>query len=776
MTHRKELANTVDNIPDSLKKLRRWVVFKIGRQGNKLKKFPINARTFEPAKSNCPEDWSSFGVVRSLVVKSKYQAVAFALVPDDGFVGFDFDNCVDSECQVHKAVVNVLDELNTYTESSISGNGVRAIVRGQLRGTRSTTKKTPWGDEFAMFDCGKFLIFTGNRFPDSPSTVNEIADLSDIYDRFFPSSVDLDACKQQLAKSKPLDISDRVRFCLAEMLSMKLADGNDGSRRLFVLGCRAIEWSITKGEFRLLIRFIQSIQPWPNTWTDDEIDKRYVDAASRDDVIAGIKASDLVLDPHEPLRIAEAVVRQEFDHEDHHRIIRYQGDYWLFKDGIYQQTSHESVRDTVYRFCDPRFVQCKDELLPFGPDKHKVSQIEDALRSVAFLSNEVSPPCWLKTPEGFSDSETLIVHSEGITDIESGATTSLTPSLFSMSRLNYPFDPRAGKDALIVQLLNEQYFPGDPEQVELIQMFAGYCLTAAADLDRILYLYGPSRSGKGTICNVLSQLVGRDNSTSMRLGELAGRFGLETLVHRKLMFVRDARLNRRDQTDALERLLLLSGGDPVTIDRKGRAAVERRLRIKIVIASNELIRVTDHAQALASRLLIVKLQHSFKDKEDDTVRRRVVDPEEMTKALNWAIEGYMKLKAIGRFTSTDASREMLEAFTSQASPIVSFLRDRCEFGPKFSISIKNLYLKFCMYCTVNGINHPPAAQQFGVEFRTAWTAVAPEGLLFKKTRPASENPKRKEHYAGLRICQSIKASQKRHDGQDEGSGLGLITT
>ena len=52
-------------------------------------------------------------------------------------------------------------------------------------------------------------------------------------------------------------------------------------------------------------------------------------------------------------------------------------------------------------------------------------------------------------------------------------------------------------------------WPNDSESVELLQEYIGYILSGRTDMQKMLLLIGPTRSGKGTIARMLAQLIGR---------------------------------------------------------------------------------------------------------------------------------------------------------------------------------------------------------------------------------------------------------------------------
>ena len=160
-------------------------------------------------------------------------------------------------------------------------------------------------------------------------------------------------------------------------------------------------------------------------------------------------------------------------------------------------------------------------------------------------------------------------------------------------------------------------WPDDPESIEAMQEWFGYCLLTDTRQQKIALLIGPPRSGRGTIARLMSALIGPENVAGPRLSALATNFGLEPLVGKPLATIGDARLSGRTDTGIIvEALLSISGEDTITIDRKHKAPWTGKLPTRLMLLSNELPRLPDQSGALASRFLVWRFTRSFLRNED----------------------------------------------------------------------------------------------------------------------------------------------------------------
>jgi putative DNA primase/helicase len=111
-------------IPEELKSLHQWVVWKSDKS-------PRNALTLEHAAVDKPSSWSSFDEAKSAVLNGKAKGVGFVLTAGDPYTIFDLDHVIDSS-GLKKWALDVVNELDSWTEYSQSMHGLHIIVRGKI--------------------------------------------------------------------------------------------------------------------------------------------------------------------------------------------------------------------------------------------------------------------------------------------------------------------------------------------------------------------------------------------------------------------------------------------------------------------------------------------------------------------------------------------------------------------------------------------------------------------------------------------------------------------
>ena len=75
---------------------------------------------------------------RGVRAKCAAYGVGFVFTADDPFVGIDLDDCIENG-ELHPDAVEIVRQLDSYTELSPSGSGIHVIIRAGLNGDRHRT-------------------------------------------------------------------------------------------------------------------------------------------------------------------------------------------------------------------------------------------------------------------------------------------------------------------------------------------------------------------------------------------------------------------------------------------------------------------------------------------------------------------------------------------------------------------------------------------------------------------------------------------------------------
>lgn len=423
----------------------------------------------------------------------------------------------------------------------------------------------------------------------------------------------------------------------------------------------------------------------------------------------------------EPLRLAEAFRRTCYELAGEPTLIRWARAWWCYDGVRYVEHDDEKLTRDVFGFLDVVVVERTNQETGevrrerVTARKRTVRELIDALLKVMPIL-DAGAPQWARAHENDPDALRLVPCKNGLLDLRERKVYPPTPRLFATQALGAAWLPDAPEPTEWLRFLGSVWGQ-DTESIRALQQLFGYLISPDTAFQKLFAIVGPKRSGKSTIGRVIKALVGEDSVVNPTLGSLERPFGLAPLVGKSVAIIGDARLGgRADQATVVERLLSISGEDPISIDRKNRDPINVRLRTRVVLLSNELPRLYDTSGALASRFLILQTKKSYLGDEDFGLEAKLMA--ELPGILRWAVEGYHDLLENGRFVAPLASEQALADLEAISSPITVFLRDVCAVGAGKSIECGALYERWSDWCKSNG-REPGNKQVFGRDLRTA---------------------------------------------------------
>lgn len=746
------------NAPSLLKDIRGWLVWKFVQEpgGKKPLKVPFYTngvlRNGKQGGAADRANFASFDEAVTAFETGSWTGIGFAMLPDWNLIGLDFDNVLDQEGKLLREVERLT--IGTYAEWSPSGKGVHAFMRGALADKKSRARQGIFG--FETFCSTGFLTFTGNVLPvcEMLCTEDTIIDLSDevlaLFNERFPGASTRSALADDddplMTHSAPLNASDdEIRGWLSYLdpdmdyldwlqIGMALHHETSGEVRGLDLWDA---WSDSEKTGKYPGRELLEAK-WDGfgrLGSRSPVTLRYI---RRTAALAKSK-DDVVLDAKDFVGIARRYIECEAQGNEGQTLQRVQGMWYQHVGSHWVETSDDALRGSFWLWLSKSKKYAKEGTIePFKPSKSQVESGLDALRAVGALPG-VAAPCWLPEYSGAAPHD-LISMANGLLHVKSRQLLPHTPGYFNLNALPYPWDADATPQNWLTFL--DQVFEGDTESIETLQEMFGYLITADTRQQKMFLIIGPRRSGKGTIGRVLASLVGRSNLASPTLNSLASNFGMQPLINKLLALVPDARISGQSNTQAIvERLLMASGEDNMTIDRKNKEAWSGHMSARFVVLSNEMPLLGDASGALVGRFIILSLRQSFYGREDLKLSDRLIT--EMPGILRWSLDGLDRLRQRGRFIQPESGRMEVEEMAALNSPVAAFVDEVCELGSDFFTPTSELYGAWRSWCNEHGRTQSWSREIFAKNLRAAFCGL-------EATRPKISDA-RTCGYAGIRV-------------------------
>lgn len=155
-------------IPDTLKAVSRWVVWKycMRDKGGKPTKVPYCPTLINTcASSTDPATWGTFQQAETSYDEGGYDGIGIVL-DGDGIVGVDIDDCIENGVIKAEATM-LMNSLGVeYYETSPSGNGLRGF--GYAESLEKGVNGVYNGLKVELYSWGRFLTVTGDAVQNGP--------------------------------------------------------------------------------------------------------------------------------------------------------------------------------------------------------------------------------------------------------------------------------------------------------------------------------------------------------------------------------------------------------------------------------------------------------------------------------------------------------------------------------------------------------------------------------------------------------------------------------
>jgi P4 family phage/plasmid primase-like protien len=280
-----------------------------------------------------------------------------------------------------------------------------------------------------------------------------------------------------------------------------------------------------------------------------------------------------------------------------------------------------------------------------NPTSGAVTNAEESMRALTLVGDEKRPPCWLNGRSELNDGSAYVAFRNGILNLDKAADGVIphSPDFWTLCALPYDFELEATcplfEDALT------QWQPTEEARL-LLQAWAGYCFVSANPEQVFMLNIGDGSNGKSVWCAILRNLLGEANVQAIGLEAFdpANRFGLEPLIGSMLNLIGDANEIERVGEGVLK---AITGGDPITIDRKHKSAVTDRLSCKFAMNCNSMPSWRDRTDGLWRRMLVLWWEQRIAPENRIRDFAAYLIEKEIQGIFNWALCGYHRVKKEG---------------------------------------------------------------------------------------------------------------------------------
>lgn len=244
----------------------------------------------------------------------------------------------------------------------------------------------------------------------------------------------------------------------------------------------------------------------------------------------------------------------------------------------------------------------------------------------------------------FDRNPDLLNCRNGVLDMRTGKLTPHSVDNKFTYCLAVDYDPTASPNRFIEFLYSAT--GSDQEMVDFLQVALGYSLTGHTWEECLFYLYGPTRSGKGTLTETIIAMMGTPLAVEADFATFTAERGGDTqnfdLAQLKpCRFVAAAESNKNQPLNPAK-IKQLTGRNHVRCAYKHHNHFQYQPAFKIWLSSNHPVNIDVDDDAAWGRLHVINFPISHLGSEDKRLKQSLLSDDNLRGALRWIVEGAAK--------------------------------------------------------------------------------------------------------------------------------------
>lgn len=730
-----------DKIPQEMKDLQRWVLWKKSLKEGKTTKIPINAKSGYGAKSNDSSTWVKFEEALSKVEYYNCDGIGFML--GNGYVGVDIDHQIDNK----ELISEFVDGLDSYTELSQSGEGIHIICKGVLpKGGRRK-------GNIEMYDSNRYFAMTGKVLQDKNHINERTKELEILWKKYI--------CDEEKAKyvfNKEVEYEEILSD--DEVIQKALASQNGNLVNCLYYG----QWEgLYPSQSEADMAFCSILAFWCNR-NATQIDRIFrASKLYRDkwDSKRGIKTyGELTIESaiskckdvynksfsenqvYNPIT-GEVTLKKQYDLSDtgnaqrfvdrFGKNIRYNFDNkcWMIFDGKAWIRDNKQIIKTQ---ADILIEEMKVEAIK---EQDKDLQ-KEMFKNLKRLASNNGKEAMIKeamhigqiptTNADYDKFDYLLNCKNGIVNL---LTKEIIPhdrkymmSKYTNIECDFSKEPKRWK-----QFLNE-IFSGNKEIVDFIQKAIGYTLTGSTKEECLFQCYGDGANGKSVFLKILYKMFG-DYALNSQVESILAKGNsngansdIARMAGSRYIITNEPNENSRFNEGLVKQLV---SGDVTTARFLYGSEFEFIPRFKLWIATNYKIQMRGTDYGIYRRMRIIPFKEKFDNGREDKDLSKKLE-EELPQILGWAVEGTMLWNEQG-LKSPKVIEDENKLYKQENDIISLFLEECTKDNPNGREKASEIYDEYSKWAK-NGNEYHMSKNKFGIELSKRYQKRNINGYIY----------------------------------------------
>lgn len=243
----------------------------------------------------------------------------------------------------------------------------------------------------------------------------------------------------------------------------------------------------------------------------------------------------------------------------------------------------------------------------------------------------------------------------------------------------------------------------DSETVQLIWEILSAIVRPMVRWNKSAWLYSEMGcNGKGTLCELMRNLVGEGSYATIPLSDFGKDFALEPLIRSSAIIVDENDVG--SYVDKAANLKAVITGDVISINRKFKTAIAYQPRVFMVQCLNEYPRIKDRSESFYRRQLFIPFTKSFKGQERKYIKEDYLYRPEVLEYVLFKVLNMNHYK----LSEPEACKLALDEYKTANDPIRVFLD---EMLPQFVWDLVPYSFLYALYLEYMKRNNPKGSPE-----------------------------------------------------------------
>lgn len=673
-----------------LKERRLWLLWKKQERDGSVSKVPFAANG-EKSGSNdkFQHTWVTYHEAEQAAKKKQGAGIGFKIPDNVFFLDIDHKDLSDPVVQ------DILSRFNSYTEYSVSGDGIHVYGVCDLSKLPTYVKdrRVKLSEDYYIHHptnglelyvgklTNRFAAYTGNAILDVP--LKDCTDaVIDVLNRYMrkPEKQAVKSKKDKPKKKTDLDKrADNIIHALrrqknSDKFNSLFDDGKWGGctdhSELDLSLCSIIAFRTKDNRELLDAVFRKSALYRESKWEREDYREQtmtraiaYQKNSVEDPVVSSKVIPPFIKVNSNGVASVSAPLLAKYAQENL--------DYLLVRDNGTQAVMKYVYQNGVYVLYDTAMMQgiIKRIIADYDEELVKMSTIKEV---VNLLLSDLE----YTSQEHLNQDESIINFQNGLLRI-SGDQAELiphTPEVLSTIQI-----PCCWREESVPTPVFDQYIStltdGDKEVEQLLLEYMGACISNIQGwrMKKTLFLVGSGNTGKSQLKSLTERLLGKSNFAGIDLSEIEARFGTSTIYGKRLVGSSDMSFMNIREIKTLKRI---SGGDDINAEFKGQQSFSYAFKGLTWFCMNKLPRFSgDTGQWVYDRIMVVECPNVIPQHKQD---KQLLDKmyAEREGIIQKAINALLRVIANGyRFSEPESVKVARRKYQAENSSVITFFEE-----------------------------------------------------------------------------------------------------